>query len=188
MPHVSNQHSTNPSPTPNSTSSSKSGQVFFPPVSNSIQQFTHTYSRRNASKNVVQTETLYDHEDEPESRTKPAHLDLPIAVMKGMRSCTRYSISDFLGYAHLSPSMKALLTQITKEKIPESFQQAWHDTNWKKAVLEEMNALEKTGTWEIIDRPKGKKTVGCKWVFTLKYKSDGSIERYKARLVAKGYS
>lgn len=36
--------------------------------------------------------------------------------------------------------------------------------------------------------PKGKKTIGCKWVFALKYKADGSLERYKARLVAKGYT
>jgi hypothetical protein len=36
--------------------------------------------------------------------------------------------------------------------------------------------------------PDGKKTVGCKWVFTVKYNSDGSIERYKARLVAKGFT
>ena len=36
--------------------------------------------------------------------------------------------------------------------------------------------------------PKGKKTVGCKWVFLIKYHADGTIERYKARLVAKGYT
>ena len=36
--------------------------------------------------------------------------------------------------------------------------------------------------------PRGKKTVGCKWVFTIKYNADGSIEWYKAQLVAKGYT
>jgi hypothetical protein len=36
--------------------------------------------------------------------------------------------------------------------------------------------------------PRGKKTVGCKWVFSIKHKADGSIDRYKARLVAKGYT
>lgn len=35
---------------------------------------------------------------------------------------------------------------------------------------------------------KGHKTVGCKWVFTVKHKADGSIERYKAWLVAKGFT
>ncbi|WJX71430.1 hypothetical protein P8452_55426 [Trifolium repens] len=51
-----------------------------------------------------------------------------------------------------------------------------------------MKALEKNKTWSIMTLPDGKKTVGCKWVFTVKYNSDGSIERYKARLVAKGFT
>ena len=54
--------------------------------------------------------------------------------------------------------------------------------------MEEMNALRRSGTWEIIDLPGGKKIVGCKWVFTIKCKADGSIERYKVRLVAKGFT
>ena len=51
-----------------------------------------------------------------------------------------------------------------------------------------MSALEKNKTWEIVERPKGKNIVDCKWIFTLKYKVDGSLEVYKARLVAKGYT
>ncbi|CAH9082663.1 unnamed protein product [Cuscuta europaea] len=59
---------------------------------------------------------------------------------------------------------------------------------WKKAVLEEMNALEKNQTWQAVEVPKNKPRVGCKWVFTPKFKADGTLERYKARLVAKGYT
>jgi hypothetical protein len=51
-----------------------------------------------------------------------------------------------------------------------------------------MTALEKNRTWDIVTLPQGKKTVGCKWVFSIKYKADGSIERHKARLIAKGYT
>ena len=51
-----------------------------------------------------------------------------------------------------------------------------------------MRALEKNATWEKVDLPQRKGVVGCKWVFTVKYNSDGSLERYKARLVAKGYT
>jgi Reverse transcriptase (RNA-dependent DNA polymerase) len=36
--------------------------------------------------------------------------------------------------------------------------------------------------------PKNKKLVGCKWVFKIKYNSDGNIKRYKARLMIKGYT
>nr|GEZ30356.1 retrovirus-related Pol polyprotein from transposon TNT 1-94 [Tanacetum cinerariifolium] len=53
---------------------------------------------------------------------------------------------------------------------------------------DEMRALEKNKTWETCVLPLGKKTVGCRWVFTIKYNPDGTIERYKARLVAKGYT
>ena len=40
----------------------------------------------------------------------------------------------------------------------------------------------------MVELPKDRKTVGCKWVFKLKKGVDGKVERYKARLVAKGYS
>ena len=55
-------------------------------------------------------------------------------------------------------------------------------------MREEIDALKKNKTWEIVDQLKGKNIVACKWVFTLKYKVDGSLERYKARLVVKGYT
>ena len=73
-------------------------------------------------------------------------------------------------------------------KIPNNIQEAWENPDWRKAIRDEMHALEKIGTWEVVPKPKEKVPVGCKWVFTIKYKGDGSIERYKARLVAKGYT
>ena len=51
-----------------------------------------------------------------------------------------------------------------------------------------MNTLEKNKTSEVIDQLKGKRVVGCKWNYTLKYKVDGSLERHKARLVTKDYT
>lgn len=53
---------------------------------------------------------------------------------------------------------------------------------------EEIRALEKDKIWEIVDLPKGKKPMGCVWVFTKKYKTNGTSEKYKARLVTKGYT
>ena len=49
-----------------------------------------------------------------------------------------------------------------------------------------MNALKQNCTWVIVELPKEKKTAVCKWVFTIKCKVDGSVERYKAILVAGG--
>lgn len=58
----------------------------------------------------------------------------------------------------------------------------------EKRIMEEMQAIKKNNTWDVVHTPKDKVPVGCKWVFTVKYKVDGSIEQYNARLVAKGYT
>ena len=75
-----------------------------------------------------------------------------------------------------------------KIREPTTVKQALQDPNWTAAMHTELEALRRNFTWELIDLPAGANVVGCKWVFKLKYKSDGSIERYKARLVAKGYN
>lgn len=52
----------------------------------------------------------------------------------------------------------------------------------------EIQALEDNNTWVLTQLPVGKKAIGCKWVYKIKYKVDGEIDRFKARLVAKGYN
>ena len=55
-------------------------------------------------------------------------------------------------------------------------------------MSDELQALTKTNAWDLVDLPSGKTLVGCKWVYKIKTRSDGSIERHKARLVAKGFT
>ena len=52
----------------------------------------------------------------------------------------------------------------------------------------ELTALKANHTWDLVPLPSGKHLIGCKWVYKIKFKSNGSIERYKARLVAKRYN
>ncbi len=61
--------------------------------------------------------------------------------------------------------------------------------NWMTAMQDEMESLEKNGTWDLVKLPKEKKHVRCKWIFKRKEGiSPNEAARYKARLVAKGYS
>ena len=79
----------------------------------------------------------------------------------------------------------------TDDGEPSCFQEAIDcakNAKWKMAMKEEMDSLEKNETWNLVELPKDRKVVGCKWVFKLKKSVDNKIERYKARLVTKGYS
>ena len=126
------------------------------------------------------------------SPNEPEHIvdlsnfcDLPIATRKGTRTCAKHPMHLFMSYENLSPSHKAFLTNICSILIPKIVFEALSNENWRGAMRVEMQALEKNKTWDLVKLPKGKSIVR---IFTVKYNSDGSLERYKTRLVAKGYT
>ena len=53
-------------------------------------------------------------------------------------------------------------------------------------MRKEIQALEDNGTWIVENLPPGKKAIGSKWVYKIKYNSNGSIERWKAWLMILG--
>ena len=70
---------------------------------------------------------------------------------------------------------------------PTSYRQAVVHPEWQFAMAEEIAALERTGTWDLVSLPPGVRPITCKWVYKVKTRSDGSLERHKARLVARGF-
>ena len=68
-----------------------------------------------------------------------------------------------------------------------TFEDAAQDGRWVQAMDEEIHSIEKNNTWEITSLPKGKKSIGVKWVYKTKYQPDRQVDRLKARLVVKGY-
>jgi Reverse transcriptase (RNA-dependent DNA polymerase) len=98
-----------------------------------------------------------------------------------------YDIAQFVSYSNISPTHGAFIASLESVTLPK----CWHakeDPKWKAVMLEELGALDKNKIWELVSLPPGKNAVGCKWVFKVKQKPEGKVERYKARLVAKGYS
>ena len=61
-----------------------------------------------------------------------------------------------------------------------NFHEALSHPGWRSAMIEEMNALNGNGTWDLVKLHAGKKTIRCCWVFPVKVNSDGSVARLKA--------
>ncbi|GAU43000.1 hypothetical protein TSUD_188740 [Trifolium subterraneum] len=125
--------------------------------------------------------------DPPATSPAPEH---PIALRKGIRS-SRHPNPKYacvLNYDRLSTSYVSFVSALDSVSIPKSTGEAMADPNWRQAMVEEMAALHSNNTWDIVSLPPDKTTVGCRWVYTVKVRPDGQIDRFKARLGAKGYT
>uniref|UniRef100_A0ACD5TNX4 Uncharacterized protein n=1 Tax=Avena sativa TaxID=4498 RepID=A0ACD5TNX4_AVESA len=71
---------------------------------------------------------------------------------------------------------------------PRTYREALSDASWRPAMESEFVALQENKTWSLVPRPPGCNIIGCKWVFKVKHKADGSLDKFKARLVAKGFT
>jgi Reverse transcriptase (RNA-dependent DNA polymerase) len=99
---------------------------------------------------------------------------------------------EWCKWANLVGYEEAIITTIQEaEGDPKTMQEAqacddW--PSWKEAMDRKISSLEQARTWSMVPCPTGKNVVGCKWVFRLKRKADGSIDKYKACLVARGFT
>ena len=99
-----------------------------------------------------------------------------------------HPLSHCLHYANLSSQYQSYLCAFSSITEPKSYKEACSDPRWISAMKEEIQALEANKTWLIVPLPSHKQPIGCKWVYKIKFKADGTVERYNARLVAKGYN
>ncbi|GKD86314.1 ribonuclease H-like domain-containing protein, partial [Tanacetum coccineum] len=103
-------------------------------------------------------------------------------------SNVRYGIEKYVSYASLNKYNMCFASTLNKSSEPTCYNNALGDSNLVDAINNEIEALSRNNTWFICDMLVGRKPIGCKWIFKIKYKSSGEIDRYKARLVAKGFS
>ena len=69
-----------------------------------------------------------------------------------------------------------------------SYDQAIDDENsiaWLNAMKEKFKSMEDNEVWDLVEFPKGIRTIGSKGIFKTKHDSKSNIKRYKAMLVAK---
>lgn len=95
-------------------------------------------------------------------------------------SGTPYPITNFLFFSHLSRAQHALSYSLTHSTEPKSYKEVSIYKHWLTTIKSELEALKKLGTWTIIDIPPQVKSIGNRWIFKVKHRDDGTIERYNA--------
>jgi hypothetical protein len=116
----------------------------------------------------------------PEQNTSSSSIVVPLGP-RPKNPPTRYG-EWYFGFS----AMTAILPFVPKtyhEAVIGPFAK-----QWIQAMDEEFDSLLTNETWQLTPLPAGRKAIKCKWVYALKTKPDGSLERFKARLVAKGCS
>ena len=103
-------------------------------------------------------------------------------------SGTKYLLSNYLDSSKLSSSYAHFCSHITNITEPKFYHEAVKDPKWQDAMAAKIATLESNNTWTLTLLPPHKRAIGCKWVYRVTYKANGSMERYKARLVAKGFT
>ena len=153
---------TSPSPAP-----APSHSFSKPPV-------TQVYIRRSSTTTSASPDApaVDDSTNVDESHTVPVAPDL-------LQDGQRYNLRDRTVFGY--PRANVVVGE------PSTYQEASLIPEWQLAMSEELAALDRTGTWDIVPLPSQVVPITSKWVFKIKTKSDGSIERYKARLVARGF-
>ena len=97
----------------------------------------------------------------------------------------KYGLNRFANHTRLSFDNCCFVANLNKSCEPSSFEEAYKNVTWKGAMNDEIVALYENDTWEEVDLPEGRVPIGSKWVWKLKFKTNGEIERCKARVVAK---
>jgi histone deacetylase 1/2 len=109
------------------------------------------------------------------------------APLGGLRPTTRLQRGITKPKVYSDGMVRWGMSGIVGVEEPSTVEEALGDERWVTTMDNEHSALVRNKTWQLVPPPKGKNIIGCKWVYKIKRKADGSIDRYKAWFVAKGY-
>nr|GEU33773.1 ribonuclease H-like domain-containing protein [Tanacetum cinerariifolium] len=100
----------------------------------------------------------------------------------------KYGLEKYVTFSRLNSINYCFSTTLNKSTEPTTYSEAIKNPNWIEAMNNEIEALNRNDTWIICDLLARRKAVSSKWLWKIKYKSTGEIERYKARVISKGFS
>ncbi|CAL8130641.1 unnamed protein product [Prunus armeniaca] len=118
----------------------------------------------------------------------PSQLSSPSVLPAPIRHSLRQKVKPTRLQDYVFSQVTLSTLDQSLNSLPCRTTEAVSNPHWQEAMQFELATLESNQTWPLTSLPPGKQPIGCKWVYKIKHRFDGTIERYKARLVAKGYT
>nr|XP_009776886.1 PREDICTED: uncharacterized protein LOC104226557 [Nicotiana sylvestris]XP_016489191.1 PREDICTED: uncharacterized protein LOC107809112 [Nicotiana tabacum] len=124
----------------------------------------------------------------------PSHLSDYVCNLPNLKCNSIFSLhalfsqNNHIAPDDLHPNSQHVVRNICHDREPTSYEEAAMYPAWQSAMTQEFEALYANNTWDLVPLSKEKQAIGCRWVYKVQHKEDGSIERYKARLIVKGYT
>ncbi|GJU46168.1 retrovirus-related pol polyprotein from transposon TNT 1-94 [Tanacetum coccineum] len=140
------------------------------------------------SRDVVFMEDKIQENEESDSITRET---TSIQMEKEFQSNDSFEVAPQHEVNETNESQAPATRTLNQEGEPSTLQEALNNPDasfWKEAMQEEIKALHKNKTWELVPLPGGRKPIGNKWVYKIKRNGDDQVERYHARQVVKGYA
>ena len=77
----------------------------------------------------------------------------------------------------------------TDNQIPTTYSEAMRRPDlWWEPMVKEYKMLKERGVFELTSRPPERNVIGLKWMYAIKWKNDGTVDKRKVRTVAKGFT
>ena len=152
-------------------------------VSGSSIDYTHSFPSTAVPSPTLAEPTTTSSPTHPPPCPAPEHSMITRTQTGSRKLKVPFSL---LSTRHPLPTV-FLSTLHTTPTEPTSYKTTAKDANWVLAMNDEYEALLKNNTWSLVPASPSMNIVECKWVYRIKTKSNGSIQRYKARLVSKGF-
>ncbi|KAK0608590.1 hypothetical protein LWI29_032951 [Acer saccharum] len=149
-------------------------------------------SKENSETTDVQVENNPEQEDSISSEAEPEHETQVTDESEApeVRRSTRERRPPVWHSEYVTESNVAYCL-LTEDGEPLTFHEARNSSDaslWMTAMQEEIEALYKNKTWELVPLPHGRKAIGNRWIYKIKRDGNDQVERYRARLVMKGYA
>lgn len=153
------------------------------PVENTSNVNVYSQKAPNVEENYPQNESAMD-ENELEVWSEKLEPNINLQDKSGFSDC-----EDNLDlWLNDYNNMSMLLIENNEPTHFNEIANRPDQKEWMNAIISELNSLKQNNTWKLVERPKNKNVIGCKWVFKLKKDKTGEVEKYKARLVAQGFT